>query len=73
MTEMLVSGTDLKLERIARHVKQGELAARMGVSPSRLSNLEARAVVNADKALAYRRALATFPAVATPSEPASAA
>lgn len=70
MTEMLVTGNALKLERIARLVKQGELAARMGVTPSQLSILEQRAVVNADKAHAYRKALATFPAVTTPDKAA---
>ena len=73
MTEMLVTGMDLKLERVARQVKAMDLAARMGVSRSYLSQLEARYSVQPDMAERYREALATFPSLARPTEPASAA
>lgn len=63
MTDVLVTGMTLKLERIARNVKQGQLASRMGVSPSKLSRLEDRYAVGPDAARQYRSALATFPSL----------
>ena len=73
MTDMLVTGMDLKLERVARQVTATALAERMGVSRSYLSQLESRYAVAPDKAKAYRSALATFPTLATPATPSGAA
>ena len=73
MTDMLVTGMTLKLERVARNVKQGDLAERMGVSRSYLSMLEGRYVVPAEAAERYRKYLASFPSLTSPSEPLSAA
>lgn len=73
MNDVLVTGMDLKLERVARQVKATDLASRMGVSRSYLSALESRYSVVPEKARAYRSALATFPALATSPAPPSAA
>jgi transcriptional regulator with XRE-family HTH domain len=73
MTDVLVTGMSLKLERIARSVKQGQLATRMGVSPDTLSRLENRYAVTSEQAQRYRKALATFPSLTSPSQPDQAA
>lgn len=73
MTDVLVTGMALKLERTARNVKQSALAARMGVSADKVSRLENRYAVDPDMARQYRKALATFPSLASPAEPQEAA
>lgn len=73
MTDVLVTGMTLKLERVAQSVKQTDLAAKMGVSRPYLSALENRYAVDPEVAQRYRTALASFPSLATPAEPASAA
>lgn len=73
MNDMLVTGVDLKLERVARQVKAMDLAERMGVSRSYLSQLEGRYSVQPEMARRYREALATFPSLARPSEAPTAA
>lgn len=72
MAEGLVSGLDLKLERVARQVKASDLAERMTVSRSWLSQLESRHSIKPDVARRYRESLATFPSLATQSDGASA-
>lgn len=62
----MTTGLDLKLKRVARRVKVIDLADRMGYSHhSRISQIEATAVVPPDTAQRYLEALATFPEVAT--------
>lgn len=62
---MTTSGNDLKVERVRARVKQGDLAARMGVSRQTLWTIERAAVVDAEQVMRYLRALATFDDVAT--------
>lgn len=69
---MSTTGLDLKLRRTARRVRVIDLAARMGVVHSRVSQIEATAVISDDAASRYLTALETFPEVAT-SEPMGAA
>ena len=73
VTEMLVSGLDLKLERVARQVKAIDLAEQMGVSKFYLSQLEGRHSIHPDVAAKYRQSLATFPSLARPTDTPSAA
>jgi len=68
---MSTTGLNLKLRRTACRVRVIDLAARMGVVHSRVSQIEATAVVSNDAAARYLDALATFPEVAT-SEPQTA-
>ena len=72
MTDVLVTGMDLKLARVARQVTATALAERMGVSRSYLSQLESRYAVRPEQAERYQTTLATFPALAAPSQAASA-
>lgn len=65
---MPTSGLDLKLERTAARVSVKELAARMDVSPARISTIESRAVVTERAAEKYRAALAALPAVAAATD-----
>ena len=62
---MTTSGNDLKVERVRARVKQGDLAARMGVSRQTLWTIERSAVVDAPQVIRYMRALATFDDIAT--------
>lgn len=62
-------GLQLKLERIAKRATASDVAAAMGVTPSRISYLESRDVVTDRAAAKYREALATLPTVATPAVP----
>lgn len=59
----MTRGIDLRLERTARRVQVAQLARVMGVSYSRVSQIEALAVVTVKTATRYRAALATFPVV----------
>jgi transcriptional regulator with XRE-family HTH domain len=73
MTDVLISGLTLKLERVSQNVKATELAARMGVSRPYLSQVESRWSVDPKMAVRYREALATFPSLASPADPPQAA
>lgn len=66
MTDVLVTGMDLKIARIRQQVSATDLAARMGVSRATVTNIEQRAGVKPATADKYRAALATFPTLATP-------
>lgn len=61
------SGLSLKLERVAARLKQNELAAAMGVSPSRLANIEREEYPSAETVRRYRDALSACAAHRTPS------
>ena len=65
------SGMDLKLKRVALRIKQTELARAMGVSPSRLCNIEEAAVVTDKAAARYLAALDTWRTSDTSEEAAS--
>jgi len=52
-------GLDLKLRRIARRVKQYQLAEQMGVSTSRLSKIEREGLASPDITRRYLEALDT--------------
>lgn len=43
---MNTTGLDLKLARVAARVKQWQVAAEMGVSPSRVASIERESVVS---------------------------
>lgn len=61
----MTSGLDLKLRRVARRVKVKDLADAMGYNRhSRVSQIEATAVVTQEAAERYLSALETFPEVA---------
>ena len=53
----MVTGLDLKVERVRARVKAVDLARSMGVTRQRVSAIEATAVVPADSAARYRKAL----------------
>lgn len=53
-----VTGLELKVERVRVRVKAIHVARAMGVSPSRLANIEQAAVVTTTTAARYRAALA---------------
>ena len=52
-----VTGKDLKLKRVAADVKAYVLASEMGVASSRVSQIEALAIVTAETAERYTAAL----------------
>lgn len=64
MADMTTSGMDLRLERVAAHVKIKDLALAMGVHRATLNRYEGLAVVPDGIAWEYRRALTTFRDVA---------
>lgn len=53
------TGLDLKLERVAARVKAVDLAAAMGVHPSRISAIERDQFPTAASVMRYRQAVAT--------------
>lgn len=53
------SGLDLKLERVAARVTQRAIARAMGVGSTRVSHIEALAVVTPDVVARYRAAIDT--------------
>jgi transcriptional regulator with XRE-family HTH domain len=55
----MTTGMDLKLERTAARVTGRALARTMGLSHSRISAVEAYAVVTPEMVARYRAALAT--------------
>lgn len=58
-----MTGLELKLRRTARRVKVTDLGRAMGTGHSRVSQIEAQAVVTQRTAARYLAALATFPEV----------
>ena len=58
MTNAPLTGTDLKLRRVAALVQAKDVAARMGISDSRLSRIEKPAPVTDRMARRYLDALA---------------
>lgn len=68
MTDVLVTGMDLKLARIRQQVTATALARKMGVSRPYLSQVESRYAVQPEMANRYREALASFPSLASPSD-----
>lgn len=56
-------GIDLRLKRTAKRVRVTDLAHKMGVQHSRVSQIEATAVVTERASERYLAALATFPDV----------
>lgn len=59
MNDIEVSGLDLKLARVAARVRQNRLAKEMGVSPTRVAQLERESVITAEMIRRYRLALET--------------
>jgi hypothetical protein len=57
---MHTTGMDLKVERVRARVTVIALAARMGFSRQTVGDLERAAVVDKDRARAYREALAAL-------------
>lgn len=57
-SQPVVTGLDLKLRRTAARVTQIDLGAQMGVTPQRVSHIEALAVVPPTAAERYVAALA---------------
>jgi transcriptional regulator with XRE-family HTH domain len=57
---MQITGTDLKVERVRANVTITSLAARMGLSRQAIWGVERSAVVDKDRAKAYREALAAL-------------
>lgn len=55
-----MNGTELKLRRIAAHVKGKDLALAAGWTSSKVSRIEARAFVAPDDVATYVAALATL-------------
>lgn len=53
----MTTGLDLKLLRVATRLKQYQVAAAMGVSPSRVAAIERESLVTDATAERYRRAL----------------
>lgn len=51
------AGLTLKLERIAARAKAQDVAREMGVTPARIGQIEALAVVTSETAARYRAAL----------------
>lgn len=62
---MPTTGKQLKLERVAKDVPAGQLAARMKVARQTVWIIEKSATVSDEQAKDYRTALATFENVAT--------
>lgn len=61
-----MTGKDLKLKRIDADVKAKDLAAAMGVEPSRVSYIESRRVVTDEARDKYLAALLTCTTNSTP-------
>lgn len=53
----MVPGIELRLERVANRVRQIDVAREMGVTPGRVSHIEATALVPTATAERYRAAL----------------
>lgn len=61
----MVTGMELRLERVAADVKAKDLAEAMGTVPSSVSRLERARIVTDKAAQRYRDALARCATVAT--------
>ena len=57
MDEMRLPGMTLKLERVAADITLTDVAARMGISPSRLSRIEDHPNLTERMVVRYRTAL----------------
>lgn len=68
-----MTGKELRLKRVEADVKVYELAARMGVHSSRVSQIEALATVTAETLDRYLTALIESQVITSASEPLSAA
>ena len=55
-----MTGMDLRLLRVSKRVRVGQLARAMGVSHPRISQIETLAVVNETTTLRYLEALRTL-------------
>ena len=60
----ITTGMDLKLQRVEMRVRVSDLAAAMGVTHGRVSQIENQASVTAQTRRRYLEALATFAHVA---------
>ena len=60
-----MTGTDLKIKRIAAHVKAKDLGEVLGWSSAKISRLEARAYVDPNHVEEYVAALATMTTTTT--------
>lgn len=69
---MVISGTDLKVERVRANVTILEVAARMGVSRQTVWGIERSARVSGQRAQEYRDALVTSDDVTSPENGAVA-
>jgi DNA-binding transcriptional regulator YiaG len=67
MTEPTYTGLDLKIARTRARVKAKHIAVAMGVSASRVASLEREAIVTADAADRYLRAVDECRTVGTSS------
>lgn len=61
----MLTGKDLKLQRVAADVRVKDLATAMGVTDSRVSRIENSRIVTEDAAAKYVTALATLATNAT--------
>jgi plasmid maintenance system antidote protein VapI len=61
-----MTGLELKVKRVGHRVKVMDLAAQMGVSPSRVSIIENQASVTEDTEQRYLAALTTLTTIPTP-------
>ena len=59
-TPVRYSGLELKLQRVAADIRAADLAAEMGVHPSRVHYIEGRRVTSVGAAEQYLTALATL-------------
>lgn len=69
-TTARVTGLDLKVERIRAGLKVKDIAAQMGITPSRLSRIEVDVPVTARMLIRYRDALAKCGTSGTPGRAA---
>lgn len=58
MNDEALSGTDLELQRVVAKVKVKDIAAHMGISPSRVSRIEDQPTITPRMARRYLDALA---------------
>lgn len=63
-----MNGTDLKVKRIAAHIKAKDLAVVAGWSGPKVSRIEARAHVEPEDVETYVAALATLTTTTTDTE-----
>ena len=73
MTQMLLTGPDLKHARNQLGITQQALADRMGVSVATVTRIEQRYIVKPATARRFQDALATFPSLTSPVDGQDAA